>query len=234
MMQPEMILSDDGLNVLDALSQEKHLQFVKSFYKRIRSHIMGSSEHRERIRGAAEPRRLMPTAYLSPQAPPSSVPTSSQQQNNFRPSNCGLAINLASTWEKQELPIEVNVRFSVFLPKLDLKDVAQRSLRTLWQRYDVSAGNSCTIQALIEPGSQILAELNQEISKQLSAIISEHNQDPQAWLNGLDRTIDDLSLKEVEYAQSNLRKLQLELRQRILTKHTKKTIAFSGQVRGKL
>jgi hypothetical protein len=223
MMQPEIILSDDGLNVLDALPQERHLQFVKSFYKRIRSHIMGSSEHRESIRGAAEPRRLMPTAYLSPQAPSSSVPTSSQQQNNFRPSNCGLAINLAPTWEEQGLPIELNVRFSVFLPKLDLKDVAQRSLRTLWQRQDVSASARCTIQALVEPNSQALSKLNQSISEQLSAIISEHNQDPQAWLNGLDRSIDDLSPQEVEYAKSDLRKLQLELRQRILTKHTKKT-----------
>ena len=82
-MQPEMILSDDGLNVLDALQQERHLQFVENFYKGIRSHITGSSEYRQIIRGATEPRRLMPTAYLSPQAPPSSVPTSSQQQNNF-------------------------------------------------------------------------------------------------------------------------------------------------------
>ncbi|NCJ08231.1 helicase [Synechococcales cyanobacterium C] len=222
-MQSEIILSDDGLNVLDALQQERHLQFVESFYKGIRSHITGNSEYRQVIRGATEPRRLMPTAYLSPQAPPSSVPTSSQQQNYFRPSNCGLAINLASEWEEQEIPVELNVRFSVFLPKLDLKEVALRSLRTLWQRQDVSASARCTIQSLVEPNSQALAKLNQSISEQLFAIINAHNQDPQAWLNGLNRSIDDLSPQEVEYAKSDLRKLQLELPQRILTKHTKKT-----------
>lgn len=222
-MQPETILSDEGLNVLDSLSQEKHLQFVKCFYKRIQSHIMGSSEHRENIRGATEPRRLMPTAYLSSQIPSSSVPTSSQQQNNFRPSNCGLAINLSPQWEEQELPIELNVRFSIFLPKLDLTHVTQRSLRTLWQRQDVSAHIRCTIQALVEPKSKVLSTLNQSISDQLFVILNKYNQDPQAWLNGLDRSIDDLSPQEVEYAKSDPIKLMLQLRQRILAKHTKRT-----------
>jgi hypothetical protein len=111
-MLPESILSDEGLNVLDAERQEQHLQFVESFYQRVRSHITGTSEHRRLIKGATEPRRLMPTAYLSPQSPPAATPTSNQQQNNFRPSNCGLVINLSPTWKENLLPIELSPDFS--------------------------------------------------------------------------------------------------------------------------
>ncbi len=221
-MLPESILSDEGLKVLDAERQELHLQFVKSFYQHVRSHITGTSEHRRIIKGATEPRRLMPTAYLSPQSPPSAIPTSSQQQNNFRPSNCGLVINLSPAWEENLQPIELRVQCSVFLPKLDLSQVEQRSLRAMWQRYDIDAEISCTIQELVATASPALSTLNQEIANQLKAIVTEHSQDHRAWINGLERTIDDLSSNEVTYAHSNLNLLQAELRKRALEKQNKK------------
>ena len=221
-MLPESILSDEGLNVPNAEGQEQHLQFVESFYKRVRSHITGTSEHRRIIKGATEPRRLMPTAYLSPQSPPSAIPTSSQQQNDFRPSNCGLVINLSPAWKENLLPIELRVQFSVFLPKLDLSQVEQQALRAMWQRYVISAEVNCTIQELVETASPTLLALNQAIANQLRAIATEHSRDPQAWINGLERTIDDLSRDEADHAHGNLSLLQAELRKRALAKQEKK------------
>ncbi|MHC5732243.1 MAG: hypothetical protein ACYTXY_50945, partial [Nostoc sp.] len=43
---PESILTDKGLNVFDSQRQEQHRQFVESFYRRIRGHITGTSDHR--------------------------------------------------------------------------------------------------------------------------------------------------------------------------------------------
>lgn len=219
----------NGANLHDA-RQEQHLRFVRSFYRRVRSHITGTSTERQIIEGATEPRRLMPTAYLSPQTSPSTkVPTSSQQQNNFRPSNCGLAINLSPTWKEEKSPLTLSVRFSVFLPKLDLSQVQERSLRAMWLRKDVSAETCCTVQRLVEPGSDALAELNQAIATQFAAIITEHTQDPQAWINGLDRTIDDLSPGEIEFAYTNLQQLQQALRQRVTTQQVRKKKQENGE-----
>lgn len=216
---PESILTDKGLNVYDSKRQEKHLQFVESFYRRIRGHITGTSEHRSVIRSSTEPRRLMPTGYLSPLPAASTV--SSEQQNNFRPSNCGLAINLASDWDKKQLPIELKIRFSVFLPKLDLSKAADRSLRPMWQRFDVSANISSTIKDLLD-NSPKLAEVNQDITEQLKNITEAHQADSLAWLLGLNPTIDDLTEPEVAFAQAeNYKALQAELRQRIANKKRK-------------
>jgi len=214
-MEPESILTDQGLNVSDSQRQEEHLQFIESFYRRIRGHVTGTSEHRSSIQGSTEPRRLMPTAYLSPQSPPATAPSSSQQQNNFRPSNCGLAINLAPDWEKQQLPIELKVRFSVFLPKIQVTD---KSLRPMWQRFDICAAITSNIQDLVAESSPPLWQLNQDIHRQIKKVIETHKNDPLAWLFGLNRTIDDLTEKEVTLAKDNPKELQAELRQRIINK----------------
>lgn len=220
-MPPESILSDEGLNVFDSQRQENHLQFVESFYKRIHGHVTGTSEHRSVVKGATEPRRLMPTGYLSPMPPPSAVPSSSQQQNTFRPSNCGLAINLSPHGEK-ELPVELKVRFSVFLPKLDLSKVVENSLRPMWQRFDISAVISSGIQDLVSDASPALAALKQDIATQLKAITEAHLKDPLAWLFGLELTIDDLTAPEITFSKENHQGLQAELRKRILSRHEKK------------
>ncbi|WP_333206337.1 helicase-related protein [Microcoleus sp. Pol17C2] len=220
MMEPESILTDQGLNVSDSPRQEEHLQFIESFYRRIRGHVTGTSEHRSSIQGSTEPRRLMPTAYLSPQSPPAAVPSSSQQQNNFRPSNCGLAINLAPDWEKQQLPIELKVRFSVFLPKIQ---VTEKSLRPMWQRFNISAAITSNIQDLVTEQSPSLSQLKQDIDHQIKKVIEAHKKDPLAWLFGLNRTLDNLTDKEVTFAKENPQQLQAELRQRIINKkNTKK------------
>lgn len=221
-MLPKDILSDTELNVPDPERQEQHLKFVEGFYERVRSHITGTSDYRQKITGATEPKRLMPTAYLSPQSPPSTTPTSSQQQNQFRPSNCGLAINLAANWKTNLQPIELEARFSIFLPKLDLHTVEQKSLRTMWHRKDVSAKICGTLQELIEARSLKLLQLNQSIAEQLKEINVEHTNDPEAWINGLDRTIDNLTQNEIEYAKSDLKQLQLEIRKRALAKKERK------------
>ena len=220
-MKPEDILSDEGLNVSDQKRQEEHLQFVESFYKRIHGHIVGISEHRRLIKGPTEPRRLMPTGYLSPLPPPSSAPSSSQQQNTFRPSNCGLAINLAPDWERG-LPIELKVRFSVFLPKLDLSKAAERSLRPLWQRFDINAGISSRIQDLVYDSSPTLRQLNHDIEAQIKKVTESHLTDPLAWLFGLEQTIDDLKAQEITFAKENHKGLQAELRKRVMSKYEKK------------
>ncbi|MEQ9367627.1 MAG: helicase-related protein [Coleofasciculus chthonoplastes F3-SA18-01] len=219
---PESILTDQGLNVQDSERQEKHLQFVESFYRRIHGHITGTSEHRKFIRGSTEPRRLMPTGYLSPLPPPAVAPYSSQQQNNFRPSNCGLAINLAPDWDKKQLPVKLNVRFSVFLPKLDLNNVEQKSLRPMWKRFEISAGISSSIQDLVCPNSPTLAQLNQDIAEQLNRITESHQTDSLAWLFRLNQTIDDLTDSEVAFAQKNPKEFQTALRQRIAQKKKRK------------
>ncbi len=210
---PESILTDEGLNVSDSNRQEKHLQFVKSFYQRIRGHITGTSDHRSVIRGSTEPRRLMPTGYLSPLPATSTV--SSDQQNNFRPSDCGLAINLAPDWDKQQLPIELKIRFSVFLPKLDLSKVDEKSLRPMWQRFDISANITSTIQDLLIDNSPTVTKLNQDITEKLKNITEAHQTDALTWLFKLKPTIDDLTEEEVTFAKENNKKLQAELRKRI-------------------
>jgi hypothetical protein len=214
-MEPESILTDQGLNVSDSPRQEEHLQFIESFYRRIRGHVTGTSEHRSSIQGSTEPRRLMPTAYLSPQSPPATAPSSSQQQNNFRPSNCGLAINLVPDWEKQQLPIELKVRFSVFLPKIQVTD---KSLRPMWQRFDICAAITSNIQDLVAEHSPALWRLNEDIERQIEKVIEAHKNDPLAWLFGLNRTIDDLTEKEVTLAKEKFKEFQAELRQRIINK----------------
>ena len=214
-MEPESILTDQGLNVSDSQKQEEHLQFIESFYRRIRGHVTGTSEHRSSIQGSTEPRRLMPTAYLSPQSPPATAPSSSQLQNNFRPSNCGLAINLAPDWEKQQLPIELKVRFSVFLPKIQVTD---KSLRPMWQRFDICADITSNIQDLVAESFPSLVQLNQDIELQIKEVIDEHKNDPLAWLFGLNRSIDDLTEKEVTLAKDNPKELQAELRHRVINK----------------
>lgn len=214
-MEPESILTDQGLNVSDSQRQEEHLQFVESFYRRIRDHITGTSDHRSSIQGSTEPRRLMPTAYLSPQSPPATAPSSSQQQNNFRPSNCGLVINLAPDWEKQQLPIELKVRFSVFLPKIQVTD---KSLRPMWQRFDICADITSNIQDLVAESSPFLGRLNQDIELKIQEVIEAHKNDPFAWLFGLNPTIDDLTEKEVTLAKENFKEFQAELRQRVINK----------------
>ncbi|MGG6265035.1 helicase-related protein [Leptolyngbya sp. AN03gr2] len=217
------ILSDEGLNVPDPQRQEQHLRFVESFYQRVRSHITGTSDYRQKITGATEPKRLMPTAYLSPQTPPSvKTPTSSQQQNQFRPSNCGLAINLTENWKKDSQQLLLKAQFSVFLPKFDLRELEQRSLRTLWQRSDVAAEICCTLQELVEPKSSGLLQLNEAIAEQVNEIIAAHTHDPEAWINGLDRTIDDLTPSEIEHAKHDLKQFQLDMRKRVLSKKEKK------------
>ena len=219
-MKPEDILSDKGLNVSNLQKQENHLQFVESFYRRIRGHITGTSDYRSVITGSTEPRRLMPTSYLSPLPAASSV--SSQQQNNFRPSNCGLAINLATNWEQKQLPVELKIHFSVFLPKLDLSKAVDRSLRPMWQRFDISASITSIIQDLFVDGSTTLTKLNQDITDQLTKIIEVHQADPQSWLLGLHPLIDNLTDSEFTLAQNkNYRELQVELRKRINNKRNK-------------
>ncbi len=220
---PESILTDQGLDVYDSQEQEKHLQFVESFYRRIHGHITGTSEYRSCIRGSIEPGRLMPTGYLSPPPPQSAkMPSSSQQQNNFRPSNCGLAINLAPDWHKKSLPIELNVCFSVFLPKLDLSKVAEKSLRPMWQRSDVRASIRSSLQDLLLDDSPTLAQLNRDIAEQIRTITETHYADPLAWLLRLDPIIDDLTEQEVTFAKENHKRLQAELRnQRIVNKKKK-------------
>lgn len=222
-MNPESILTDQGLNVSDSQRQETHLQFVESFYRRIHGHITGTSEHRSCIRGSTEPRRLMPTGYLSPLPAPAAIPYSSQQQNNFRPSNCGLVINLATDWKEKSLPLELRVRFSVFLPKIDLSKISEKSLRSMWQRFDISAASHSSIQDLINPNSSILAELNGEIAEQLKRITEAHQADSLAWLYGLDQTIDDLTNTELACVENkNTKALQAELRKRINNKKRRK------------
>ncbi|NEP01614.1 MAG: helicase [Symploca sp. SIO2E9] len=223
-MPPESILSNQGLNGSnsDTQKQKKHLQFVESFYQRIHGHITGTSEHRSLIRGSTEPRRLMPTGYLSPLPPPAEILYSSQQQNNFRPSNCGLVINLAPDWEKNSLPIELKIRFSVFLPKLDLSKVNEKSLRPMWKRFDISADINSSIQDLVSPNSLTLAKLDGEIAEQLKSITEAHQADSLAWLFGLDLTIDDLTDLEVNYVQANHQELQAQLRKRVTNKRKKK------------
>jgi hypothetical protein len=221
-IKPESILQDNNLNVQDADRQSKNLKFVESFYKRIHDHITGISEYRRLVKGSTEPRRLMPTGYLSPLTPSATVPYSSQQQNDFRPSNCGLVINLAPDWENKLLPIKLKIRFSVFLPKFDLSKVDDRSLRPMWQRFNISAESDSTIQDLIIPNSSTLVELNREIDKQLKSITEAHQADPVAWLFGLNQTIDDLTDSEVNCAKENLKGLQAELRRRIANKKKSK------------
>lgn len=219
-MKPEDILSDKGLSVSNLQKQKNHLQFVESFYRRIRGHITGTSDYRSVITGSTEPRRLMPTGYLSPLPATSSI--SSDQQNTFRPSNCGLVINLAADWEKKQLPIELNISFSVFLPKLDLSKATDRSLRSLWRRFDISANISSTIQDLLIDNSPSLEELNQNIAKQLNNIIEAHQTDSLAWLLGLNQIIDDLTEPEIVFAQEkNYQGLKAELRKRIANKKKK-------------
>ncbi|AFZ22005.1 helicase-related protein [Allocoleopsis franciscana] len=220
-MKPEFILSDNGLDVSNQERQEEHLQFVESFYKRIHGHITGTSEHRSVVKGATEPRRLMPTGYLSPLPPPAAVPSSSQQQNTFRPSNCGLAINLAPDWNKKQLLIELKVRFSVFLPKIDLSKVAEKSLRSMWQRFDISAAINSSIQDLVSDSSPTLLKLNQDIAEQIKKVSEEHQKDPLAWLFGLPQIIDDLKEQEITLANENHQGLQAELRKRVLSKSEK-------------
>ncbi|EAW35083.1 helicase-related protein [Lyngbya sp. PCC 8106] len=227
--EPESILRDEGLNVQDPDRQEKHLKFVESFYKRIHDHLTGISEHRSCIRGSTEPRRLIPTGYLSP-TPDATVPYSSQQQNNFRPSNCGLVINLAPDWENRSLPIKLKIHFSVFLPKLDLSKVEDRSLRPMWQRFDISADISSSIQDLVISHSQMLAKLDAEIAQQLKSVTEAHQADPAAWLFGLNSTIDDLSPSEVNCAKENLKGLPAELRRRANKKKTKKNADLSTEI----
>ncbi|MHC5675643.1 helicase-related protein [Nostoc sp.] len=213
---PESILTDKGLNVFDSQRQEQHRQFVESFYRRIRGHITGTSDHRSVVTGSTEPRRLMPTGYLSPLPAASTV--SSEQQNTFRPSNCGLVINLAADWNQKQLPVDLSIRFSVFLPKIDLSKTVDRSLRPMWQRFDISANISSTIQDLLD-SSLTLAKLNQDITEQLKNITEAHQADSLAWLLGLNPTIDDLTGPEVAFAQAeNYKALQAQLRQRIANK----------------
>lgn len=213
---PESILTDKGLNVFDSQRQEQHRQFVESFYRRIRGHITGTSDHRSVVTGSTEPRRLMPTGYLSPLPAASTV--SSEQQNTFRPSNCGLVINLAADWNQKQLPVDLSIRFSVFLPKIDLSKAVDRSLRPMWQRFDISANISSTIQDLLD-SSLTLAKLNQDITEQLKNITEAHQADSLAWLLGLNPTIDDLTGPEVAFAQAeNYKALQAQLRQRIANK----------------
>ncbi|MDZ8241588.1 MAG: helicase-related protein [Nostoc sp. ChiQUE01a] len=213
---PESILTDKGLNVFDSQRQEEHRQFVESFYRRIRGHITGTSDHRSVVTGSTEPRRLMPTGYLSPLPAASTV--SSEQQNTFRPSNCGLVINLAADWNQKQLPVDLSIRFSVFLPKIDLSKAVDRSLRPMWQRFDISANISSTIQDLLD-NSPTLAKLNQDITEQLKNITEAHQADSLAWLLGLNPTIDDLTGPEVAFAQAeNYKALQAQLRQRIANK----------------
>lgn len=216
-MKPEDILSDKGLNVTDTQRQERHRQFVESFYGRIRGHITGTSDHRNVVTGSTEPRRLMPTAYLSSLP---AVPTvSSEQQNTFRPSNCGLVINLAADWNQKQLLVNLSIRFSVFLPKIDLSQVANSSLRPMWQRFDISANITSTIQDLLIDNSPTLAKLNQDITQQLKNITQVHQADSLSWLFGLNPTIDDLTKPEATFAQEeDYKALQAELRQRIANK----------------
>ncbi len=220
-MKPEDILSDKGLNVTDTQRQERHRQFVESFYGRIRGHITGTSDYRSVVTGSTEPRRLMPTGYLS--SLPTASTVSSEQQNTFRPSNCGLVINLAAGWNQKQLLVELSIRFSVFLPKINLNKAADRSLRPMWQRLDISANINSTIQDLLIDNSSTLAKLNQDITEQLKNITQAHQADCLAWLLGLNPTIDDLTEPEVTFAQTrNYKALQAELRQRIASKKNNK------------
>ncbi|MGL4622918.1 MAG: helicase-related protein [Chroococcidiopsis sp.] len=217
---PSSILADKGLKVFDSQRQERHRQFVESFYKRIRGHIIGTSDHRSVITGSTEPRRLMPTGYLSPLPAASTV--SSEQQNTFRPSNCGLVINLAAVWNQKQLPVDLSIRFSVFLPKINLSKAADRSLRPMWRRFDISANISSTIQDLLIDSSPSLAKLNQDITEQLKNITEAHKADSLAWLLGLNHTIDDLTETELTFAkENNYKGLQAELRKRIANKKRK-------------
>lgn len=219
-MKPEDILSDEGLNVSDSQRQKQHRQFVESFYKRIRGHITGTSDYRSLVTGSTEPRRLMPTGYLSPLPAASTV--SNEQQNTFRPSNCGLVINLAADWNQKQLLVNLSIRFSIFLPKIDLSKAADRSLRPIWQRFDISANISSTIQDLLIDNSPTLSKLNQNITEKLNNITEEHQADNSAWLLGLKQTIDDLTGPEVTFAQEkNYQELQRELRKRIANKKKK-------------
>ncbi|MBC1238206.1 helicase-related protein [Nostoc sp. 2RC] len=214
---PESILTDKGLNVFDSQRQEQHRQFVESFYRRIRGHITGTSDHRSVVTGSTQPRRLMPTGYLSPLPAASTV--SSEQQNTFRPSNCGLVINLAADWNQKQLPVDLSIRFSVFLPKIDLSKAVDRSLRPMWQRFDIGANISSTIQDLLD-NSSTLAKINQDITEQLNNITETHQADSLAWLLGLDQTIiNNLTESEVAFAQAeNYQALKTQLSQRIANK----------------
>jgi Helicase conserved C-terminal domain len=92
----------------------------------------------------------------------------------------------------------------------------------MWQRYDVNTRVSCTLQELMATASPTLLTLNQAIDHQLKSIATAHSQDSLAWINGLERTIDDLSPDEVIYAHSNLALLQVELCKRTLAKQDKR------------
>jgi Helicase conserved C-terminal domain len=189
-MDCESILNGENLKVPDLERQEQHLQFVESFYDRVRSHLTGTSDYRKQVTGPTEPRRLFPTAYLSPTPLAAGVPVSSRQVNDFRPSNCGLAINLASGADRDKA-IGLTVSFSVFLPEIDLEKIKQGSLRCLWRRRDIQAFCEFSLGDL-EKDPSCLDGLNQDIESQITLLVQHHQENSLAWMLGLDRTLDGL------------------------------------------